>query len=324
MKKIVIFPLLLFYSYINSQSLLQTSDGVEIVNNNMNVTNDVLLGNVNTSDESLQLKAILALKNTTGVLPSKYFTFTVKGKPSNGVSKLFSGGDFNVNSSYKIGFSKLNLFSGNSMNSNSSFFDFYSIEYEFALKKHILFKSGNTYEQQIDKFTFKGHSVTLNYNILFKGKHLLTSIIGFNNKSNYDDLEDIEIKNFTLLNSPNSTEQREVSSKVNAKFGDYREYNTIPLRFAYTYITSEEEENKDKLKIGFTVYYANNIGKEKPISNLGGIIFLTKQDKISGIRNPVLGIVVQSNDLFNVKDSQNNFGKRLSIGLTSTFNLLNF
>ena len=29
MKKIVIFPILLFYSYINSQSLLQTSDGVE-------------------------------------------------------------------------------------------------------------------------------------------------------------------------------------------------------------------------------------------------------------------------------------------------------
>lgn len=324
MKKIAFFIVLLWGSHISSQSLLQTSDGVEIVNNNMNVAHDILLGNVNTSDESLQLKAILALKNKTRVLPSEYFTFTVKGKPSGGVSKLFSGGDFNVNSNYKLGFNQLGLFSDKSMNSTSSFFDFYSVEYEFALKKHVLYKPVNPYDQQIDKFTFKGHSVTFNYNMLFKGKHLVTSIVGFSNTSNYDDLDDIEIKDFTLMNSPDFSGQREAGSKLNAKTGEYREYNTIPLRLAYTYLTSEEEENKDRFKIGFTVYYANNMGKEKPVSNLGGIVFLTKQDKVSGVRNPVLGIVVQGNDIFNVKDSGDSFGKRLSIGLTSTFNLLNF
>ncbi len=320
MKKITVISVMMLCSSIHSQSLLQTTDGVEIVSNNMNVTQDILLGNVNTSDESLQMKAVLALKNATGVLPSRYLTFAVKGKPSNGISKLFSGGDFSVNSNYKIGFNKLGVFSGKT----GRFFDYYSIEYEFDLKKNVLYRPENAYTGQVDKFTFKGHSVTLNYNMLFNGKHLLTSIIGFSNKNNYADLDDIEIKDFFLINDPNSTAQREVGRSVNAKSGDYREYNALPLRLAYTYLTSEEYENRDKLKIGFTVYYANTISREKPVSNLGGIIFLTKQDKVSGIRNPVLGIVVQGNDLFNVKASQDNFGNRLTIGLTSTFNLLNF
>lgn len=324
MRRILILISGLYCSLFNSQSLLQTSDGIEIVNDNRMLMNDVLLGNVNTSDESLQLKAILALKNKTELLPSEYFTFSVKGKPSNGISKLFSGGDFNVNSSYKIGFNKMKLLSKSLINNPSSFFDFFSIDYEFALKKYTLFDAMNGYDSQIDKFTFKGHSVTLNYNVVLKGRHLLTSIIGFSTKSNYDDLDDIEVKDFTIITSPNSTQQREFGSKMNAKIGSYKEYNTIPLRLAYTYLVSEEKENKDKLKVGFTVYYSNNIGKTKPISNLGGIVFLTKQDKATGIRNPILGIVVQSNDVFNVKDSHDNFGKRLTIGLTSTFNLINF
>jgi len=159
---------------------------------------------------------------------------------------------------------------------------------------------------------------------LIKGKHLLTSIIGYSDKSNYEDLDKIEIKDYYNSTNLVTNSNREVSTTTSARIGNYKEFNCFPIKLGYTMCPSEHEADASKLKFGFTLYYSTFFGEEKPNHNLGSILFFTKQNDKSGVRVPLFGIGLFAKDITNNQDSDSSLSKRISVNLTTTFNLFSF
>ncbi|NBA88290.1 hypothetical protein GVN16_21135 [Emticicia sp. CRIBPO] len=306
----------------HSQILVESVEGDEIIQNPNGLANGHLLGSLNSNDQSLQFKTYFALPNNNGVMPLKYITAGIKAKPSDGVATLFSAGKFNASTNYNVGYTKIYLFTNREKESN--LIDFVTVRYDFQVNKYTLFKNDTIFSKQVSNFNFNGSSLSFNYNLLVKGKHLITAILGYTRTNNYSTLQGVEVKDYTRVYDSTSTTFREYGKTITGRQGTYEEFDRFPVRFAYTNCPSENEEDKDKLKIGYTIYYSTNLGKIKLISNIGGILYLTKQSEKTGVRVPIIGLGIQSNDFFDVQNKGNSLSKRLTYSLTTTFNLANF
>lgn len=325
MRKTILLTITTFfiYSFVHSQTLIETVEGDEIIQNPNGLTNSLLFGSLNSTEQSLQFKTFYSLPNKNGVTPLKFISAGVKGKPSDGIATLFSGGKFNPSTNFNLAYTKIYLFT-NRDNDKSKLTDFVTIRYDYQVNKYTLFKTDTTFNKQISNFNFNGSSLSVNYNLLIKGKHLVTAILGFSKKNNYSDLETVEVKDYKMILDTVSNTYREYGKTVTGKQGKYEEFDRFPIRLAYTYCPSEDEKDKDKLKFGFTVYYSANLGKTKPISNFGGIFYLTKQSEKTGVRVPIIGLGIQSNDFFDVQNKATTLSKRVTYNLTTTFNLASF
>lgn len=320
-KYVLIFMLFSIPLLTYSQVLLETIDGDEITLNPIGLSNSIIIGNLNSSEQSLQFRTLFALPNKNGVLPNSFFTLGLKGKPSDGIFTLFSGGNFNPSANINLSYTKVHLFS-NRDNAESNFTDFFSIKGEYSVNKLTLFKSDTIFKNQINNFNFEGGGLSFNYNALVSGKNLFTLSIGYLSKNNYSKLESIEIRDYKTIVDTISGTSREYGKVVNGKSGNYKEFESFPIRFGYTYCPSEHEDDKDKLKFGFSIYYTSEFGKFIPSHNFGTLLFLTKQtEKTSGIRVPIIGIGIQANDLTDNANKGNNLSKRVSFNLTTTFNI---
>lgn len=319
-KYLLIMMLLSTPVLVFGQVLLETLDGDEITLNPLGINNSNIIGNLNSSEQSLQFKTLFALPNKNGVIPNSFFTIGLKGKPSDGIFTLFSGGNFNPSTNINLSFTKVHLFS-NRDKTESGFTDFFSIKGEYSVNKLTLFKTDTIFKNQINNFNFQGGGLSFNYNALFSGKNLFSFSIGYLSKNNYSKLESVEIRDYNTIIDTVSGTNREYSKVVNGKTGNYKEYESFPMRFAYTYCPSELEEEKDKLKFGFSIYYSSEFGKFTPSHNFGTLLFLTKQNDKSGIRVPVIGLGIHANDLTDNMNKGNTLSKRISFNLTTTFNI---
>lgn len=303
-----------------SQVLLETVEGDEITLNPLGLNNSLVLGNLNSSEQSLQFKTIFALPNKTGVTTNRFFTLGLKGKPSDGIFTAFSGGNFNASTNINLSYSRIHLFS-NKDKEASKFIDFFSIKAEYNVNKLTVFRTDTLFKNQINNFNFEGGGLSFNYNALISGKNLLTFSIGYQQKNNYTKLETTEIQDYKTIVDTTTGTTRQYGKVVNGKMGTYKEFESFPIRFGYTYCPSEIEEDKDKLKFGFSLYYSSEFGKFIPSHNFGSLIFLTKQNDKSGIRAPIIGLGIQANDLTDNMNKGNTLSQRLSISLTTTFNI---
>jgi hypothetical protein len=320
---IVIYILFLFPFWAYGQVLLETLDGDEFSSNITDLKNSIILGSVNSSEQSLQFKTLFVLPNGTGILPTRIITFGIKGKPSDGIFTLFSGSNFNPSTNLNVSFSKVYLFAKKEED-KSHFIDFFSIRGDYNINKLTLFNSDTLFENQVNNFNFEGIVLSFTYNVLFSGKNLFTVAIGYAQKNNYSKLESVEIKDFnTIIDSVSGT-TRQYGKTVNGKTGNYKEYESFPIRLAYTYCPSEVDSDKDNLKFGFSLYYSNEFGKNKPLHNLGSLFFLTKQNEKSGIRTPIIGLGIQANDISDNMNKGNKLTKRISFNLTTTLNINSF
>lgn len=321
MKK-YIFLIILFGSpnISSTQTLLETIDGDEITLNPLGIKNSLVFGNLNTSEQSLQFKTIYTLPNKSGVPINRFFTLGIKGKPSDGIFTLFSGGNFNASTNINLSYSQIYLFA-NRNKETTNFIDFFSIKVEYNNNKLTVLKTDTSFKNQINNFNFEGGGLSFNYNALFSGKNLITFSMGYQQKNNYLKLETIEVQDFKTTHDTSTATTRQYGKSVNGKIGNYKEFESYPIRFGYTYCPSETEKEKDKLKFGFSLYYTNEFGKFSPLHNLGTLIFLTKQNEKSGIRAPIIGLGIQANDLTDNLNKGNKLTKRLSVSLTTTFQI---
>ncbi len=321
MKKYLLIMMLLNMPFlIFGQILLETLDGDEITLNPKGIKNNTIIGNLSSSEESLQFRTIFTLPNKKGILPISFFTLGLKGKPSDGIFTLFSDGNFNLSTNINLSYTKVHLF----FYQNSKVTDFFSIKSEYNVNELTLLKPDNIFDNQIDKFNFHGGGVFFNYNVLVSGKDLFAFSIGYSYKNNYSKLKPIEIRDYKITNDTISGISREYGKVINGREGSYKEFESFPVNVSYTYCPSESKEDEDKLKFGFSIYYASEFGKFKPSHNLGTLLFLTKQNQESGVRIPIIGIGIQANDITDNANKGNTLTKRISVNLTTTFKITGF
>jgi len=321
MKKYILILMLFSTPILTfSQVLLETLDGDEITLNPYGVKNSNIIGNLNSSEQSLQFRTLFALPNKNGVVPISFFTLGLKGKPSDGIYTVFSGGNFNPSTNINLGFTKIYLFSDKDK-VDSKFIDFFTVKGEYIVNKLTLFKSDTTFKSQINNINFQGGGLSFNYNALFSGKNLFSFSIGYLAKNNYSKLESLEIRDYLTVIDTVSGTFREYGKVVNGKSGDYKEIESFPIRLAYTYCPSEIEDDMDKLKFGFSIYYSSEFGNFVPSHNFGTLFFLTKQNDKSGVRAPIIGLGIQANDLSDNMNKGNKVTQRISINLTTTFSI---
>ncbi|RRA95542.1 hypothetical protein [Paenimyroides viscosum] len=311
----ILFPALSF-----GQVFLETLEGDEITLNPIGINNGAILGSLNSSEQSLQFKSVFTLPNKNGVLPNQFVTLSVKGKPSDGIATLFSGGNFNPSTAINLAYSKIHLFSDKDK-ADAKFIDFFTLKAGYNVNKQTLFKSDTLFKDQINDFTFEGLDLSFNYNALLSGKNLLTVSIGYAQKNNYSKLDKVEIKDFATITDSLSGTSRTYSETINGRMGNYKEYESFPFRIAYTSCPSEFKEDENKMKFGYTLYYSSEFGNNTPAHNLGALLFLTKQSEKTGIRTPVIGLGIQANDISDNLNKGNNLTKRVTFNLTTTFNL---
>ena len=318
MKKIIFLGIIaLFPSLFFCQILLETIDGNEITLNPNRLNNNVILGNLNTSEESIQFKSLFKFNNSEGVMPDKYLTIGIKGKPSDGIVTIFSNGNFNKSTNLNVSFTKLNFL----LPKDSKEIDFITLKLDYNINEYVLFNPDTLFTKQINKFNFESLGISFNYNLLISGKNLVNFSMGFLQKNNYSKLKPYEIVDSQNVTDPETGTIRYFEKKINGKIGNYNEFDSFPIRFGYTLCPSENENELEKLKFGYSIYYSSEFGKFKPIHNLGSILYLTKQSEKTGIRFPILGIGMQLEDLTDNLNKNNSITKRISFNLSTTFNI---
>lgn len=310
----LISPFVLF-----AQALLESADGEELLQNPMGVTGSSLIGNFNVSEQSAQFRATFVLPHK-GILPDQYLTFGLKGKPTNGISTLFSGGKMDMGTNINLGYTKINIFSG----MMSQFTDYITLKANFNVNKYTIFDPEDEFKDQFQNINFRGGGVSINYNNLVAGKNLFTISAGYLFKNNFLSLPTVEIRDFKSIYDKETEINREYGSTISSRIGDFKKYHSIPLHVAYTRTPSEFKDEQEDIKFGFSTYYLAELSNYNSAHHIGAILFLTKLNSETGIRIPVIGLGIQVNDITGKISSQEKFKERISLNLTTAFNIAGF
>lgn len=321
MKKLYILTVmgLLLIKPAFAQIFFEDAEGDEIFITPDELTNNRILGKVNTSAQTLEFRSFISLPNPDGIIPQKYITVAVKGKPSDGIATLFNNGNFNTSTSASLGYIMVKPFSSKNIEANDKTTDYFVANLVFEKNRYTLFNPNIDLESQISSLNFAALRLEGNYNLLIGGQHLLSATAGYGRSNNYNDLKVVEIQDTQLVAGAANGATRTSTTTINARQGMYEEFDIFPARLAYTFCPSEADE--DQLKLGFTAFASRNFGNVSSFTKLGSIIFLAKVDPDTGVRVPTIGLIIQSDDFFDEANSNNSLTKRVSVGLTTTFTI---
>jgi hypothetical protein len=319
--KLIAFVLLFIAHASLGQTFFENAEGDELFISPDNVSNSRLLGKVNTTTESLEFRTFIGFTPVGKILPKKYLTVSIKGKPSDGIATLFNNGNFNTSTSASIGYIIVNPFTPTSapIVANDKYSSFVVISAIGERNKYTLFRSDTTFATQISSKTFTATGLDFNYNALIRGTHLFSVSVGYRRGNNYSSLKAVELKDTKTYTDPSTNTTRTVTTTTNGRQGTYKEYNSYPLRVSYTYCPSEGAT--DKLKIGATGFISRNFGAPLSYTKLGGILFLTKVETGTGVRVPIIGLLVQADDFFDEANKNTALSDRVLVGLTTTFTI---
>lgn len=322
MKKLyLMIPFFLLLKTVSAQVLLEDKDGDKIVNNNVLVKPQISrlsLIKLNTGDQSLGFSYF-----TSSSLhdPAKYAVqeFGLKAQPTAGYAAVFKNGQFSPGIKANYGYTTVNMFNRPIM--NKKVMDWISIDLAYNFDKYLLYQSNAAFANQLYYKISQTYQALLSYNLLLKSKYIINLKTGYSRRNNYTDLSSVEVNDITTIS--NNTTQRQVVSSSTASAGNYIEYNAFPQVVSYTRATQTDAPNSDdaaKLRLGYTLFVKNQFSSYLDKTDAGVIFFLTKQDK-SGIRNPVLGFIVQAVNLFDTQHLNNGLQNRIRIGFTTNFSL---
>jgi hypothetical protein len=321
-KSYLFFIIFLLLKTASAQVLLEDKDGEKIVNNNAVLRPEISrlsLIKLNTGDQSLGFSYFIssALHD-----PAKYSVqeFGVKAAPTAGYAAVFKNGQFSPGIKANYGFTLVNPFNRSIM---SKTMDWASFELNYGLNQYLLYQPDASFNNQI--FTRVSHTFqsNLSYNMLLKSRFILNLKAGYSRRNNYNNLSQVEITDITsTTNTPTAT-TREVRSTQTAAQGKFLEYNAFPQIISFTRATRTDAEGSDdaeKLRVGYTLFVKNEFSSYLDKTDAGVILFLSRQDK-SGIRNAVLGLIIQAVNLFDTQHLDNGLQKRIGVGFTTNFSL---
>ena len=321
MKKLyLLFAVFMLVKTVSAQVLLEDKDGDKIVNNNILVNPQVShlsLIKLNTGDQSLGFSYF-----TSSALhdPAKYAVqeFGLKASPTAGYAAVFRNGQFSPGIKANYGFTLVNPFN---RATTSKTVDWLGVDLGYNYDKYLLYQPTSAFADQLYNKISQTYFATLSYNFLLSSKFIINLKTGYNRRNNYADLSSVEVKDITTINNGNT--QRQVQSSSTASQGNYVEYNAFPQIVSFTRATQTDDassENASKLRLSYTLFVKNQFSSYLDKTDAGVIFFLTKQDK-SGIRNPVLGFIIQAVNLFDTQHLDNGLQNRIRVGFTTNFSL---
>ncbi|WP_299286163.1 hypothetical protein [uncultured Mucilaginibacter sp.] len=316
----LLFAVFMLVKTVSAQVLLEDKEGDKIVNNNILVNPQVSrlsLIKLNTGDQSLGFSYF-----TSSALhdPAKYAVqeFGLKASPTAGYAAVFRNGQFSPGIKANYGFTLVNPFN---RATTSKTVDWLSVDLGYNYDKYLLYQPTSAFADQLYNKISQTYFATLSYNFLLNSKYIINLKTGYSRRNNYADLSSVEVKDITTINNGNT--QRQVQSSSTASQGNYVEYNAFPQIVSFTRATQTDDpssENASKLRLGYTLFVKNQFSSYLNKTDAGVIFFLTKQDK-SGIRNPVLGFIIQAVNLFDTQHLDNGLQNRIRVGFTTNFSL---
>lgn len=323
MKKLYLtLTIFILLKTVSAQVLLEDKDGEKIVNYSAVLTPEISrlsLIKLNTGDQSLGFSYFIssALHD-----PAKYAVqeFGLKAAPTAGYAAVFRNGQFSPGIKANYGLTLVNPFNRSTLTKTV---DWLSLDLGFNLDKYLLYQPNAAFADQLYYKTAQSYQALVSYNLLINSKFILNLKTGYSRKNNYTDLGLVEVNDVTLVTNTATNTQRQVISTHTAAIGNYLEYNAFSQIISFTRATKTDEASSadaGKLRIGYTLFIKNQFSSYLDKTDAGAIIFLSRQDK-SGIRNPVLGLILQAVDLFDTQHLDNGLQKRIRIGFTSTFSL---
>lgn len=323
MKKIyVLFIIFWGIKTASAQILLEDREGEKIVNNNAVLTPDIgrlALIKLNTGDQSLGFSYFVS---TALHDPAKYFIheFGLKALPTSGYAAVFKNGQFYPGIKANYGFTVVNPFN---RSTSSKTVDWFSLEAGYNFDKYLLYRENAAFDDQLYDKISQTYQALLSYNLLLNSKFIFNVKAGYSRKNNYADLSSVEVDDIRTITNTTTNIERQVKSSSTAAEGTYVEYNSFPQIISFTRATKTDAEGSAdaaKLRVGYTVFVKNQFSSYLNKTDAGAVIFLSRQDK-SGIRNPVLGFVIQAVNLFDTEDLHNGLQNRIRVGFTTNFSL---
>lgn len=308
----------------HAQILLEDKTGEVIIRNQFRKDDNTSLIKVNTGDESIGFNYIKSSKLNDQNNYSIH-EFGIKAKPTEGYASVISTGQFSPGIKINYALTKLRIFSQNTL---SNYIDWGGFEVNYSINKYALYNSSADFQNQIYFKTVKPLAIQAFYNYLFtagkfNSRLLLTGKIGYKKSNNYDQLQNIKIQDIKSITGSDGTVRQVVNDRTGRQ-GNFLEYEGYPITFAFTFLTRSDSDANlaKKLRIGFNGYWKTlATSANKPQTNIGTIIFLTKQDEKTGIRVPNFGINIDASDPFDVNGTGGDLTDRISVAFTSVFSL---
>ncbi|RYY30224.1 MAG: hypothetical protein EOP41_01120 [Sphingobacteriaceae bacterium] len=321
MKKLyALITVFLLVKTVSAQILLEDKDGEKIVNYSAVLTPDVSrlsLIKLNTGDQSLGFSYFIssALHD-----PAKYAVqeFGLKAAPTAGYAAVFRNGQFSPGIKANYGLTFVNPFNRSTLTKTV---DWVSLDLGYNFDQYTLYQSGNAFNNQIYSTTAHSFRAGLSYNLLLGSKFIFNLKAGYARQNNFSNLGQVEITDITSTTNAGTT--RQINRTTTAAQGNFLTYDAFPQVISFTRATKTDAEGSAdaaKLRVGYTLFVKNQFSSYLDKTDAGAIVFLSRQDK-SGIRNPVLGFVVQAVNLFDTQNLGNGLQKRIRIGFTTSFSL---
>lgn len=321
MKKLYLtLTIFILLKTVSAQVLLEDKDGEKVVNYSAVLRPEISrlsLIKLNTGDQSLGFSYFIssALHD-----PAKYAVqeFGLKAAPTAGYAAVFRNGQFSPGIKANYGLTLVNPFNRSTLTKTV---DWASLDLGYNFDQYSLYQPDASFNNQIYSKTSHSFRASLSYNLLLGSKFILNFKAAYARQNNYSNLNQVEITDINSMVTTTTT--RQVSNTTIAAQGRFVEYNAFPQVVSFTRATKTDAEGSadaSKLRIGYTLFIKNQFSSYLNKTDAGAIIFLSRQDK-SGIRNPVLGLILQAVNLFDTQRLDNGLQKRILIGFTSNFSL---
>ena len=280
--------------------------------------NNSALIKLNTGDQSIGFD-YFGICNDSNRLKYKFWGLGLKSKPTDGYAAVLKNNNFNPGITINGSITQVKILDREATKPENGFIDWGAIYFNYSVNKYQLFKEDTVFKSQLSTKIFNGLGIGLNYNFLIQSRYLISLKIGYARKSNYSDLNEVEIKDVQIYFDSISNTSRQVSKTKTARQGKYNEFDANPFNITFTKLTPDGSNNKI-YTFGYNLYMNTQFRRnEKSIWKAGCILFLAKNK--DGVSTPILGLDFQFDDFFDSKNSNNGLFNRLSIGITSSISI---
>lgn len=347
MKKILITALSVCFAFsASAQILLKNNQGEQLFSHNENLRGMLL--QLNTSGASLGADYFF---NTKQENPSKYFIFRLgaSAKANEGTASVLKGGQLSPGVNFNAGITLVGL------STNEKVSDWIELKGGYSVNKHKLFDAKAGFSDQISSKQADGYTIGAAYTMNF-GKdflHFFSLQSGFTRKSNYAELNSVDIQDYREQVDPTTNTTRRYGNTQSIKEGTLSMRSVFPMIATFTFLPDPkrprelEQEidsktgqpiipTKEELKahsekatalfkspkLGYAVFFGPEFTtSDSPTqTKLGGTVFLISPNK-EDILTSRIGLTAELADLFDTKKAGTSHFKRMSIGLTVNFSL---
>lgn len=315
MKKLLLLSLIIVINKVQGQTIFEDASGESILIKSKELK-DWFNFRANTASESFKFSYLgtIDLKNqqldrkTESISRTRMLGADLKLNMKNGLGSVYKKGKVNTGVTLALifGIQKENFDTKTPINTKPrSIYLKGGISYD----KHTLLDTINLKKTDLNKlhpFLTAHFNRFYNWKTKAKGEYygLFGVSFGYMHTSNINDLDDGIGADLINANGNFS-----ISKQVEGKIGNYKDYNSFPLRLDFGIIPKFFNKNI----IGFNAYTRAKFNETKTPINLGTGIFFSKDNEPSAV---IGGLGWQFNNIFNKPDLLSNSSVFIYIGYT--------